>query len=287
MSLENPLSILFNAEGNELAVSASQVLTGSGIQPGILVAGSSSTGTVQFMRVADNGSVFVTGSVSVDSIAIGSVDQGNAGTVGESWYFRLTDGTQVIGTGSSAPVWVSGAVDILNPIVVTDGGGSLTVDGTVAVSNFPAVQSVDDNGGSLTVDDGGSSLTVDGTVSVDNFPVTQSVQIGGIDNGVVIPVTGSFTMNFDPSTSATVTEVASSATVVTLQAANGSRRGLTVFNSSNKTLYLKLGSGAALNSFTVKMSSQGYYEVPGNYTGIVTGIWDSVNGNAYVTEILD
>lgn len=64
-----------------------------------------------------------------------------------------------------------------DPVVVTDGAGPLTVDGVVAVSNFPAVQPVSDNGGSLTVDgavailgpvtvtDGGGPLTVDGTVS--------------------------------------------------------------------------------------------------------------------------
>lgn len=70
-------------------------------------------------------------------------------------------------------------------VAVTDGGGSITVDGSVSVSNFPAVQPVNDNGGSLTVDavdldirnlssatdsvavtDGGGSLTVDGTVSI-------------------------------------------------------------------------------------------------------------------------
>lgn len=296
MSFENPLSILYNAEGNELAVSASQVLTGSGIQPGILVAGSSSTGVVQFMKVGTDGAVFVTGSVGITSV--GAVDQGQAGTIGQSWYFSITDGTQVIGTGSSAPLWVTGAVDIGNPVAVTDGGGSLTVDGTVAVT------------------DGGGSITVDGTVNVGNFPTTQSVDIGSVANGVVFTVTGtvtsqinqvvsvsnggpigasydplyvtgSFTANFDPSTSATVTPVSSSATVVTLQAANGARRGLTVYNSSNKSLYLKLGSAAALDSFTVRMTPQGYFEVPGNYTGIVTGIWDSANGFAYVTEILD
>lgn len=37
-------------------------------------------------------------------------------------------------------------------VPVADGGGSLTVDGSVSVSNFPAVQPVSDNGGSLTVD---------------------------------------------------------------------------------------------------------------------------------------
>jgi hypothetical protein len=41
------------------------------------------------------------------------------------------------------------------PVPVSDGGGSVTVDGSVSVSNFPAfpaVQPVNDNGGSLTVD---------------------------------------------------------------------------------------------------------------------------------------
>jgi hypothetical protein len=35
---------------------------------------------------------------------------------------------------------------------ITDNGGSLTVDGSISVSNFPAVQPVSDNAGSLTVD---------------------------------------------------------------------------------------------------------------------------------------
>lgn len=63
---------------------------------------------------------------------------------------------------------------------VDDGGLSLTVDGTVAVSNFPASQTVDDGGLSLTVDDGGLSLTVDGTVAVSNFPASQTVDDGGL-----------------------------------------------------------------------------------------------------------
>lgn len=60
---------------------------------------------------------------------------------------------------------------------VSDGGSSLTVDGTVAatqsgtwdigtVGTITNVVHVDDNSSSLTVDDGGSSLTVDGTVTV-------------------------------------------------------------------------------------------------------------------------
>lgn len=62
-------------------------------------------------------------------------------------------------------------VDIVTipTVTIQDGGGSITVDGTVSISGAVPVT---DNGGSLTVDgtvvvtDGGGSLTVDGTVAV-------------------------------------------------------------------------------------------------------------------------
>jgi hypothetical protein len=59
-----------------------------------------------------------------------------------------------------------GISDLGGSVSIDDNGGSITVDGSVAVTNFPAVQPVNDNGGSLTVDDGGGSITVDGTVAV-------------------------------------------------------------------------------------------------------------------------
>src|SRR5574339_17152 len=82
---------------------------------------------------------------------------------------------KVIGGGGSGPtsdvniasvggnpvtttVPVSGTVSVTEPVSVDDNGGSLTVDGTVAVSSVGGTVtiqeplSVDDNGGSLTVD---------------------------------------------------------------------------------------------------------------------------------------
>jgi hypothetical protein len=60
----------------------------------------------------------------------------------------------------------------------------------------------------------------------------------------------------------------------------------TVHNDSSDILYLKLGSAASLTSFTVRMVSQAYYELPHPvYTGIITGIWDVATGSARVTEI--
>lgn len=85
--------------------------------------------------------------------------------------------------------------------------------------------------------------------------------------------------------SATVTQVASSATNVTLQAANANRQSLAVFNDSTAALFIKYGATASSTSFTVKVAAGGHWEMPlPAYTGIVDGIWASANGNAYVTE---
>jgi len=103
-------------------------------------------------------------------------------------------GTTVPVSDGGGSLTVDGSVTIQEPLSVDDNGGSLTVDGTVDVGNFPASQTVDDGGGSLTVDgavnvgnfpasqtvdDGGGSLTVDGAVNVGNFPASQTVDDGG------------------------------------------------------------------------------------------------------------
>jgi hypothetical protein len=84
---------------------------------------------------------------------------------------------------------------------------------------------------------------------------------------------------------ATLTNVAGSATSVTLKASNAARRVLVIYNDSSADLYVKWGATASLTSFTHKIASQGMYELPQPiYTGIVDGIWSSATGNARVTE---
>jgi hypothetical protein len=109
---------------------------------------------------------------------------------------------------NSAPVVIASNQ---SAVPISDNGGSVTVDGSVSVSNFPATQpvsgtvTVQDGGGAITVDgtveigatslaalesitvqnaggasavniqDGGNSITVDGSVSVSNFPATQPI----------------------------------------------------------------------------------------------------------------
>ena len=88
-------------------------------------------------------------------------------------------------------------------------------------------------------------------------------------------------------TSAAPTQVASSATVVTLKSENANRKLLTIMNDSTQVLYVKYGSAATTSDYNVKLIAGAYFELPTDkiiYTGIVTGIWASANGNAYVTE---
>lgn len=88
-------------------------------------------------------------------------------------------------------------------------------------------------------------------------------------------------------TSATLANVASSASTLTLQASNASRRGWACFNDSTQVLYVKFGATASATSYTVKMAAGAYYEMPTTplYTGIIDGIWASANGSARVTEL--
>jgi hypothetical protein len=76
---------------------------------------------------------------------------------------------------------------------VSDGGGSLTVDGTVTANAGAGPWPVTDNGGTLSIDDGAGSLTVDGSVSVSNFPASQAVT--GTFFQATQPVSGTVTAN--------------------------------------------------------------------------------------------
>jgi len=86
----------------------------------------------------------------------------------------------------------------------------------------------------------------------------------------------------------TVTKIASDITSVMLSPERSSRRiAMYIYNDSAADLYLKLGTDAALDSFTVKIPPSGYFELPTLfYLGQIDGIWSEVDGNAYITEVI-
>lgn len=127
--------------------------------------------------------------VELDAGSGGAVIATDDDGVAQHQYVKLeagADGTQTkihAGGGVEAnALRVTVASDSTGVLSVDDNGGSLTVDGTVAVSGTVAVT---DNAGSLTVDDGGSSLTVDGTVAATQSGTWTLGANSGVDVGDV------------------------------------------------------------------------------------------------------
>jgi hypothetical protein len=82
-----------------------------------------------------------------------------------------------------------------------------------------------------------------------------------------------------------VTSVAAAVSDTVLLAANPSRLGATMVNDGTSILYLKLGTGASLTSYTVRMTAYAYFEVPFGYVGPINGYWAAASGSARITEV--
>ena len=71
----------------------------------------------------------------------------------------------------------------------------------------------------------------------------------------------------------------------TIGTSNANRKGLIVFSEGPGNLHITLGTATtSTSSYTVRLSSGDYYEVPFNYTGLVGGIFATA-GTARVTQI--
>lgn len=152
MPLESPVAVLYDDNGIALAVSGGIAIPLS--TSALLFAGMTTSGTASVAKMTSDGTVFVTGTLAttvtfpavqnvyVTNIVTGStghqiVDQGLSGSIGQSWYTSITDGTKVLGTGSSAPIWVSGAVTVAFPA-----SQNVTIIGPVSTSNSGSFVSV-------------------------------------------------------------------------------------------------------------------------------------------------
>lgn len=127
----------------------------------------------------------------------------------------------------------------------------------------------------LTGQGRGKKATTNTTITLTyNIFSSANINLGGLNSA---PIQAS---------TATPANVASSASNVTLLAANANRKGATFFNDSTQVLYLKFGATATVSSYTVQIAAGGYYELPTTaiYTGIIDGIWAAANGNCRVTS---
>lgn len=156
MPLESPAATLYDDFGIALAVTSGVALPVS--TSALVFAGVTPSGTTAYAKMTSDGTVYVTGSISTSvtfptlqnvyvtntltSSVNGAqvVNQGLSGSIGQSWYTSITDGTKVLGTGSSAPIWITGSVsvafpalqnvNILGPITSSNSGSFVSVKET-------------------------------------------------------------------------------------------------------------------------------------------------------------
>lgn len=91
-----------------------------------------------------------------------------------------------------------------------------------------------------------------------------------------------------PARTPTTTSVASSATSVTVLAANADRKGFSISNISTAKLYLSFASPATLVNCFIEVPSGAFLLLDQQMIvgSAIYGIWASANGTAQVTEFV-
>jgi hypothetical protein len=215
--------------------------------------------------------------------------------------------------GSTAPTVGSKTSANSIPVVVASDQGTITVNASATVGivdnaaftdGTTRIQPVgfifDETAGTALTENDGAAARVDSKraqVLVIEDAITRGIRTTvkaastaavATDPALVVTVSPNNTISAKEtrSSTGTNTSVAGSSSNTTILAANANRLGATIQNETNKNLYLRLGTPASTTNYTVLMVKNSYYEVPFNYTGIITGIWESgVSGNARVTEL--
>lgn len=117
-------------------------------------------------------SITITGNVNIGTTVEISNEEGNPIPT-HAHLFDESDSEY----SASNPLTIDGTVDIGNEVAINDGGNSITVDGNVSVSNFPATQ------------------TVDGTVNIGTLPEIEIKNDAG--NPISVTIGGDVSLNID------------------------------------------------------------------------------------------
>lgn len=241
------------------------------------------------VRLSDGASAITTLPVSLASVPSHPVT--NAGTFAVQSTNQANSGVDI------GDVTINNAAGA-SAVNIQDGGNTITVDGTVAVT---------DNAGSLTVDAPvGTPVFVrlsDGSSAIATLPVSlASVPSHAVTNAGTFAVQAaqSGTWTVQPGNTANTTpwlvkEVRASTpsqsspsvtnASTSVLASNANRLGATIYNEGAAICYLKLGATASTTSYSCQIASGGYYEVPFGYTGAIDGITSSGTAQLRVTEI--
>jgi hypothetical protein len=188
---------------------------------GLLVYGSDSGNLAKQLKVNQDGNLIVgtlsgsnanpfwiTGSVTTSDG--GTVTQGTKGTIAESWFVRLTDGSAVIGTAINNALFVTGAVTSTVP-------NTVTITGSVGVNAFPSFAT---NGGPMP----SVGNLIGGTSNGTDFRVLSTDASGKLNVNATLPT---------PSVAGTGSIAPYSASLVGFKDLNGNNRAITGDNQGS------------------------------------------------------
>lgn len=177
-------------------------------------------------------------------------------------------------------------------IPVSDNGGSITVDGTVAATQS-GTWNITNISGAVSLPTGAATestlSTLNGKVTACNTgAVTISTALPAGTNNIgdvdVLTLPDVAIKNYSTSS---VTSVVSAAVSTSILVSNANRRMAIMVNDTDKNAYVKLGATASTTSFSYKLTPGQTLELPiPVYTGAIDAIWDtSPTGSMRVTEI--
>lgn len=253
---------------------------------------------------AVSGTVAVTQSTS-PWVVSGTVtsNQGTPNSLVNAWPTTLTDGYGHIQGSAVNPIYVQGNITANNSSVGSNNAASLAFDTQVGGIVSTAAPTYTNGNlsalslttlGGLRIDGVYASGTANGTAAnlaanggyvTTSAPTYTNGQLSALslDTSGNLRVSGFVTTN--KAANSTVTGVATTSnTNTTLLASNGNRVFASIFNSTGKTMYIKLGATASTTSFTIQLFDRSYWEVPNDYTGIIDA-FSLGTGTVLVTEL--
>ena len=283
MSLQSPDVVLYDGYGIVMPVQNGTAIPAG--TSGLLFAGSDGT-TARTVSTDTSGRVIVIGAAT-DNTA------------------NVTTKLPVIPAVVNTLTPLATATDMISLSVTAGtagngGGGLLRIDSVypIGTANTVALDAAQSGGlattaapsytnnqvNPLSLDGYGNLRTlVAGTGAAGSPSSTNVVTVQGVTGGTPMPVSGSLTV--DKSSTGTITSVAGNTSSVTLLAANTNRISASIYNATNKVLYVAMAATATTSTYTVQVAQNAYYELTVDYTGIITGISpNGVNGNVLITE---
>lgn len=212
------------------------------------------------------GRVPVEAKLVVESIEIGTVDQGTPNTDPNAWPVKVTASALPSGAATEATLAEIGSdLDTIEA----------NFDVALSTRNLETTQAaVKADLDEIAIDTDNLALI---KAKTDNLDVALSTRTKPSDQQHVL-------IDNQLSSSAAVTSVSVLITVTTVLSANATRNHLEIYHNGTKDIFLKMGTGASNSSFTVRLTPNTIYSPPINYTGAVTAISSSGTQNILVTE---